>query len=199
MRQNKYYVAVTGGIGSGKSEVMKIIHDLGYPVFSADAVAHKIFDDPRVLEKTEKEFPECVVEHRIDRKKLADLVFCDASKRKKLEVITHPAIMHILYREMERASSDFVFAEVPLLFEGGYEKDFDAVIVVMRNLEARIRSAAERDRVSEEKIILRIKNQFNYEKNTVAGHTVIYNDGDLVSLSGRVKQVVHEIVRKAKN
>lgn len=199
MRQNKYCVAVTGGIGSGKSEVMKIIHMLGYPVFSADAVAHEVFDDPFVLEKTAQEFPECVVGHRIDRQKLADQVFCDELKRKKLEAMTHPIIMQRLFREMEQAGSDVVFAEVPLLFEGGYEKDFDAVIVVMRNLQKRIRSAAERDKVSEEKIILRIKNQFDYEKKNVSGHTVIYNDKDLASLTDQVKQVVHEIVRKAKS
>lgn len=199
MRQNKYYVAVTGGIGSGKSEVLKIIHSLGYPVFSADAIAHEIYDDPNVLKKTVQEFPECVVGQRIDRQKLADLVFCDELKRKKLEAITHPAIMQILFHKMEQASSEFVFAEVPLLFEGGYEKDFDAVIVVMRNLETRIRSAAERDKVSEQKIILRIKNQFDYEKNSVSGHTVIYNDGNLLSLTDQVKQVVNEIVRKTKS
>ena len=107
--------------------------------------------------------------------------------------------MQILFRKMEQASSEFVFAEVPLLFEGGYEKDFDAVIVVMRNLETRIRSAAERDKVSEQKIILRIKNQFDYEKNSVSGHTVIYNDGNLLSLTDQVKQVVNEIVRKTKS
>ena len=85
MRQNKYCVAVTGGIGSGKSEVMKIIQTLGYPVFSADSVAHEIYDDKEVLEKTAQEFPDCVVGHKVDRQKLADLVFCDESKRKKLE------------------------------------------------------------------------------------------------------------------
>lgn len=199
MRQNKYCVAVTGGIGSGKSEVMKIIQTLGYPVFSADSVAHEIYDDKEVLEKTAQEFPDSVVGYKVDRQKLADLVFCDESKRKKLERITHPAIMRILFREMEQAGSDVVFAEVPLLFEGGYDKDFDAVIVVMRYLQKRIRSAAERDKVSEEKIILRIKNQFDYEKNNVSGHTVIYNDGDLASLTDQVKQVVHEIVRKTKS
>ncbi len=199
MRQNKYCVAVTGGIGSGKSEVMKIIQTLGYPVFSADSVAHKIYDDKEVLEKTAQEFPDCVVGHKVDRQKLADLVFCDESKRKKLERITHPAIMQNLFREMKQVNMDIVFAEVPLLFEGGYDKDFDAVIVVMRNLQKRIRSAAERDKVSEEKIILRIKNQFDYEKNNVSGHTVIYNDGDLASLTDQVKQVVHEIVRKTKS
>lgn len=190
---------MTGGIGSGKSEVMKIIQTLGYPVFSADSVAHEIYDDKEVLEKTAQEFPDSVVGYKVDRQKLADLVFCDESKRKKLERITHPAIMRILFREMEQAGSDVVFAEVPLLFEGGYDKDFDAVIVVMRNLQKRIRSAAERDKVSEEKIILRIKNQFDYEKNNVSGHTVIYNDGDLASLTDQVKQVVHEIVRKTKS
>ena len=73
------------------------------------------------------------------------------------------------------------------------------MIVVMRDLRERIRSAAERDKVSEQKIISRVKNQFDYEKNTVSGHTVIYNDGNLKALSEKVKQVVHEIVGECEN
>ncbi len=199
MKRNKYYVAITGGIGSGKSEVLKMIRGMGYPAYSADEVAHGIYEDPAVLEQTEKEFPDCVAGHKIDRKKLADRVFADASAREKLESITHPAIMKRLFCEMDGADSRYVFAEVPLLFEGGFEKDFDAVIVVMRDLRERIRSAAERDKVSEQKIISRVKNQFDYEKNTVSGHTVIYNDGDLKALSEKVKKVVHEIVGECEN
>lgn len=95
---------------------------------------------------------------------------------------------------MESAEGSVVFAEVPLLFEGGFEKLFDAVIVVLRNLADRVRAAAARDGVSEKNILARIKNQFDYEKNPLTGHTVIYNNADLPALEIQLERVLHELL-----
>ena len=100
---------------------------------------------------------------------------------------------------MDRAESKIVFAEIPLLFEGNYQSLFDKVIVVMRDMEDRIRAVAERDGLSRTQILARIKKQCNYEKNYFSGHTVIYNNGDISSLKEQVVRIVNEFLSNANN
>lgn len=190
----KIYTAVTGGIGSGKSAVMRFIAELGYPVLSADAAARNIYDDAGVSAQMQRDFADCFTAGKPDRKKIAAVVFNNRQRLQKLNGITHPAIMSRLFMQAEREKSRFVFFEIPLLFEGGYEKDFDHVIVVLRNEKSRIASVVRRDGITESEVEDRIKNQFDYEKNAFSGHTVIYNDGDLPALYDKVSEAVHEIV-----
>ena len=196
MKQNKIYVAVTGGIGSGKSTVIGMIRKMGYPVFSADEISRTIYADPRIQEKIERHFPECISEMGIDRAKLSGIVFSDKDRLEMLNSITHPAIMENLFLEMEKSTSVLVFAEVPLLFEEGYERRFDQVIVVLRDRESRIASVQVRDGLSKEDVVARIKNQFDYEKNKIIAHTLIYNDGDLNALYQKVERAINEIKKK---
>lgn len=196
MKQNKIYVAVTGGIGSGKSTVIGMIRKMGYPVFSADEISRTIYADPGIQEKIERHFPECISETGIDRAKLSGIVFSDKDRLEMLNSITHPAIMENLFLEMEKSTSVLVFAEVPLLFEEGYERRFDQVIVVLRDRESRIASVQVRDGLSKEEVVARIKNQFDYEKNKIIAHTLIYNDGDLNALYQKVERAINEIKKK---
>lgn len=196
MKQNKIYVAVTGGIGSGKSTVIGMIRKMGYPVFSADEISRTIYADPGIQEKIERHFPECISEMGIDRAKLSGIVFSDKDRLEMLNSITHPAIMENLFLEMEKSTSVLVFAEVPLLFEEGYERRFDQVIVVLRDRESRIASVQVRDGLSKEDVVARIKNQFDYEKNKIIAHTLIYNDGDLNALYQKVERAINEIKKK---
>ncbi len=191
MKQSKRYIAVTGGIGSGKSTVARLIGAMGYPVFSADAAARDIYSDPCVLAEVRRQFPACIRGGEVDRKALADVVFSDKAALRALDSITHPAIMRRLWDAMRAAQGRLVFAEVPLLLEGGYEDTFDGVIVVRRPREERIRAVIERDGLTREEVLSRMKNQFDYEKNPLNGHTVIENDGDVAALKAAVEQVVY--------
>lgn len=192
MKQSKIKIAITGGIGSGKSTVAKIISQSGYPVFSCDEIARNIFEEEFVVKQLSENFPSCVINGIPDRKKIADIVFSDREKLKILENITHPAIMQILDNKMQSVQERLVFAEVPLLFEGGYQNKFDKVIVVLRDLEKRIKATCERDGETFEKVERRINNQFNYENKVIFEHTVIYNDADLQTLRRKVKCVLNE-------
>ena len=199
MKRNKLYVAVTGGIGSGKTTVLKILKDLGYPAVSADAEAREIYGDEEILEKVRALFPACFENGILRREKLAAFVFSDVKLLQKLNEITHPVIMQKVFQAMDRAESKIVFAEIPLLFEGNYQSLFDKVIVVMRDMEDRIRAVAERDGLSRTQILARIKKQCNYEKNYFLGHTVIYNNGDISSLKEQVVRIVNEFLSNANN
>lgn len=199
MKRNKLYVAVTGGIGSGKTTVLQILKDLGYPAVSADAEAREIYGDEEILEKVRALFPACFENGILRREKLAAFVFSDEKLLQKLNEITHPVIMQKVFQAMDRAESKIVFAEIPLLFEGNYQSLFDKVIVVMRDMEDRIRAVAERDGLSRTQILARIKKQCDYEKNYFSGHTVIYNNGDISSLKEQVVRIVNEFLSNANN
>ena len=191
-----FKISLAGDLGSGKSTVIGMIRKMGYPVFSADEISRTIYADPRIQEKIERHFPECISEKGIDRAKLSGIVFSDKDRLEMLNSITHPAIMENLFLEMEKSTSVLVFAEVPLLFEEGYERRFDQVIVVLRDRESRIASVQVRDGLSKEEVVARIKNQFDYEKNKIIAHTLIYNDGDLNALYQKVERAINEIKKK---
>ena len=194
MKRNKVFVAITGGIGSGKSTVGAIVRSLGYPVFSADAIARGIYDIPEIRDRVAELFPQSVIDGKVNRKKLAEIVFSDGEKLAQLDAVTHPAIMRQLLSSMEDCAGKIAFAEVPLLFESGSEGCFDRVIVVMRERSSRIASVMERDGLTEAEVAARIKNQFDYERNLNTGHTVLYNNGDIASLKDGVVCIVNEIL-----
>ena len=105
--------------------------------------------------------------------------------------------MRVMLEKSKKAalnSGGLVFNEVPLLFEGGFESLYDGVIVVVRNKEARIAAALARDKTDEKRVLARINNQIDYEKKDLTAYTLIENDGDLSSLSKKVRKVVEKFI-----
>ncbi len=186
MTQSKK-IAVTGGIGSGKSTVLALLRDLRYPVFSCDEIYRELCSEPQMLALLEGRFPGCVKEGRLDRKVLSAMTFGDAAALNALNALTHPRIMERLLAKMEPYSLSF--AEVPLLFEGGYEGMFDGVIAVLRDKDARVSSVAARDGLSEEEILLRMARQYDYTR-LPPGCGVLYNNGDEAALRESLRSLL---------
>lgn len=186
-------IAITGGIGSGKSTVSNILRDKGYPVFSCDDIYAEIINSKTYINEIEKAFPDAVKQGQIDKKRLAEIVFSNEQARKKLNAIAHPLIMQTLLKQMKENENQIVFAEVPLLLEGNFENLFDKTIVVLRNREERIHSVCKRDGISNERAIERINAQFDYDdinsKNYLQkiGAIFIENKGDFSELENSVK------------
>ncbi|MFQ7035234.1 MAG: dephospho-CoA kinase [Candidatus Borkfalkia sp.] len=89
MRQNKK-IAITGGSGSGKSTVARLIAERGYDVFSCDLIAHEIYEEPNVVREILREFPDCATNGLPDRKKLSAAVFREKERLRALEKIRIP-------------------------------------------------------------------------------------------------------------
>lgn len=194
MTQNNKIIAVTGGIGSGKSTVCKIIKESGFSVISCDEVYSELLKDGGFLNTLQNEFGDILSpDGSLDRKKLAEIAFNDEANRKKLEKITHPTIMSEVFTRAKEFS--LCFCEVPLLFEKGYEKLFNNVIVVLRPLEERILSVQKRDGLSRESVILRLKSQINYEKFDFAKYYVIHNNGDFGDLKAKTVEILNKITQ----
>lgn len=189
----KKKIAITGGIGSGKSTAAQIIESLGYPVYSCDEIYKDVILSSEYIEQIKKYFPSCVINESIDRKLLSAIVFSNNEKRNILEAIAHPLIMQRLNAQMNMAPADFVFAEVPLLFEGKFESNFDSILIISRSLEDRIESIAERDNLTRDEIAKRIESQFDYSKESLEKLskefpiTFISNEGDFAKLKENIE------------
>ncbi len=192
-------VAITGGIGSGKSTVLRYLQEVGYPVFSCDEIYKEIIRFPIYIRQIEEIFPECIVGGEIDRARLSAVVFHDEEKRNKLNAIAHPYIINRLTERMSESNAALVFAEVPLLFEGRYESLFDEVIVVMREEASRVETLIRRDCSSKEEIKNKMLAQFPYHSKEAkirfkaCKAILIRNDGSEEELKEQVKEIVKQI------
>lgn len=190
-------IAITGGIGSGKSTVLQYLKEKGYFVFSCDEIYKDLSDTVEFIEKLKELFPVAIVDGKLERKKLSNIVFNDKEKLLKLNKLTHPLIMKKLLDEMEKTSSGIVFAEVPLLFEENYQTKFDCVIVVRRELNDRIEAIKSRDRGSEEEILQRIHAQFDYDNKLKAFENkniyILENKNSIPTLKMNMDKILLEI------
>lgn len=190
MKQNKK-IAVTGGIGSGKTLFCRILKDLGYDVFSCDEIYGKLIKEESFLKLLRARFPDCVSDGKLNKKRLAERIFANPKDKEALEAFAHPVIMQRLLAEME--GKEICFAEVPLLFEGGYENLFDFVIALVRSKEERIKAIIARSGLTEEEINRRMGNQFDPAHLSDKNCLVVENDGSEADLKQKAKEVIERI------
>ena len=186
----KLKIAITGGIGSGKSTVCSLLKKKGYSVFSCDDIYGEIVVSDSYIQKIKALFPTAVENNQIDKKRLSDIVFSDTEKREQLNSVAHPLIMQELIKRMENAEEKISFAEVPLLFEGGFDALFDGILIVNRSEKERILAVYERDGLTEEEIRRRISVQFscplhsnNYQNFTRTPIFIINNNAGIEDLN----------------
>lgn len=193
--QNKKIYAITGGIGSGKTVVSDILAAEGLPVFSCDKIYAELTRGGGLVKLLEKEFGNVTAtDGSLDRAALSAKVFSDRAALERLNGITHPYIMNELLSRARAMRGGVVFCEVPLLFEGGYAKLFDGVIVVLRPLKERIEAVMQRSNLTREEVIARIKSQFDYDNADLSDCIILHNDGDKQNLCKKVKKIVHSLV-----
>ncbi len=190
MTQSKK-IAVTGGIGSGKTEFCNILKKFGYPVFSCDEISHALWKDEAYLSGLAELFPTCVVDGTVQKSRVSALVFSDKAALEKLNAYAHPRIMQKLLDEMQ--ADPVSVAEVPLLFEGGFERLFDAVVIVKREEETRIKSAARRDHLAEEEIRARVRAQNPHEEKEGGKFIVVENNGSIGELFLAAERVIKKL------
>lgn len=195
MTQNNVKIAITGGIGSGKSTVAEIIAKQGYTVISCDAVYSRLLSDKEFLNVLSAEFGDILTEEgTLDRKRLSTVVFSDKAKLAKLNELTHPAIMERALEEM--SGEGIYFCEVPLFFENNFEKLFDGVIVILRDKSIRISAVTERDNKTESEVVSRINNQFDYDNSKFEEYYVIHNNRNLKNLQSETLKIIEKIKKE---
>lgn len=181
-------VAVTGGIGAGKSEFMRAVKELGIRTYSADEINAELLRDKRYIEKLSEAFPLAVKDGKVDKSVLREEVFSDEKKRKTLNALAHPAIR----RKIEEITGDAVI-EVPLLFESGMTDLFDRVIVVTAGEDARINRIVSTRNISKDLAKNIIKNQTTDDERLKRADYVAINDGTRKDLYEQAKNIIKRI------
>lgn len=198
MMQNKRIYAITGGIGSGKTLLSSFIRQAGYPVFSCDDIYAELAQGGEMVQQLESAVGNVTLaDGSLDRKALAARVFGDKKLLGKLNGITHPAIMRQLFLLAQNSGSGIVFCEVPLLFESGLQKYFDGVIVLLRSVKERVHAVMERSGLTEEEVLARIKNQYDYDSAELSKYYVVHNDGDAAALKEKIIKIIQNITKLA--
>jgi dephospho-CoA kinase len=189
-------VALTGGIGSGKSAAGDFFEDLGAVVVDADQLARD------VIERGTDGFDELVATFGdeiltngiLDRSKLGQVVFSDPGARKTLEAIIHPRVAEAFDEIVEDSPEDAVIIyQIPILVETKGQDRFDYVITVEASLENRISRLKSRGLKGYE-IEARIKVQATDEQRAEIADLIFKNDGDLDSLLRQVENVYEDVL-----
>jgi dephospho-CoA kinase len=176
-------LGVTGGIGSGKTSVCRVFNVLGIPVFSADPEAREIMDhDESIIENINSMIGRDLYRNGgLDRSVLASLIFNDNSLLEKVNRLVHPVVFKHFDEWVEKQEAPYVIMEAAILFESGANRQVDRVLTVVAPLEERITRVMQRNNLTREQILERIKNQMTDEERTKLSDYVINNsEGDMI-------------------
>lgn len=194
-------VGLTGGIGSGKSEVSRRLASRGAVVIDADQVARAVVapGTPGLAAVLEAFGPEVLAaDGSLDRDRLAAIVFADPVARERLNAIVHPLVRAETTRRMAAAPADaIVVNDVPLLVETGSTDRYDVIVVVSSSTDVQLARLTGQRGMPESAARARIAAQASSEERLAVADVVIDNDGPLAALDEQVDRVWAELRRRA--
>jgi len=181
-------IAITGNMGSGKSTVLRILKDLGYPVFDADLLAKKQYDKPEVKQAMLEIFgSQCMLNNQIDKRYIADRIFHHSSEKDKVETILYPLVFEELKQISLAHLNSICFTEVPLLYESHSESYFDKVLLIKADESLVNQRLLDLRHYSQANIDERLKHQWPMDQKMGLADDIIINNHDETQL---VKQVM---------
>lgn len=188
-QRQKRWIAITGGIGSGKSSVASLLRECGKNVFDFDDANKRLLENPDVLKTMQQMFPDTFHEGKLQKDLLSKKIFHNAAKRKRLEAFLHPRLWEAFVEST--AFQEYSFAEVPLLYEAKWEKRFDQVVVVAAPQKIRI-SRLRAKGMSRQEILARMQNQIPLHDKIKRADVVLHNGKDR-------KEVTRELIEWLKD
>ncbi|MGB1206735.1 MAG: dephospho-CoA kinase [Chitinophagales bacterium] len=189
-------VGITGGIGSGKTTVCKIFETFGIPIYDSDKAAKWLMQNDENLIKTIKEiFGDDIytLENKLDRKKLAAIVFYDKKALKKLEELVHPAVFRYGEKWLKQhKTKPYIIKEAALLFESGSYRQLDYVITITAPEKVRIARVQKRDGATVADIKARIDKQMPESEKVKLSDAVIENNEEKMLIPQIIE--IHKIL-----
>jgi dephospho-CoA kinase len=191
-------VAVTGGIATGKSVVARLLKSRGCFIFEADKIAHVLMepDQPAWHQILEHFGPGILnADRTIDRRRLGDIVFGDATERHVLNNLIHPLVLEhqreiVLSLKKEGRTRIFV-SEAALVYEAGFARNFDKVIVVWCQPRLQLQRLMDRDNIGKEEALGKIQSQMNLEEKKKMADYLIDTSGTMAD-TAHLTEVVYK-------
>ncbi len=171
-------VGITGGIGSGKTTVCKVFEVLGIPVFYADEAARRLMEEDTELIKGIISLlgTASYRDGKLNRPFIASAIFGNAELLRKMNALTHPAVIAHGKQWMSRQQTPYALKEAALFFEAGSDAEMDVMIGVTAPHETRISRTIQRDGISREKVLERMARQMDENEKMKRCDFVIHND-----------------------
>ncbi len=191
-------IGLTGGIGSGKSTVAKILAEQGCLVVDSDELAKQALELPEIRDTLVSWWGSAILDAdgRIDRSKVASIVFCSLDERKRLESLVHPWIekQRLSLFESAPPKTLALVIDAPLLVEAGLISQCDAVIYIDTDREIRLARLENSRNWDEKELSRREDSQLPLDAKRSIAHHIVENKGDLQLLTENVRQILSEIV-----
>jgi len=171
-------VGLTGGIGSGKTTVANFFKEQNIPVYIADDEAKQLMVRSKVIKRKLIALfgDDAYVKNELNKPFIASKIFSNSDYLKKMNAIVHPKVASHFKRWLKKQYAPYVIKEAAIIFEHNKETNYDFIITVTANIEARINRVIKRDNSSKSKIESIIKNQMSDEEKIKKSHFVITND-----------------------
>ena len=192
------HIGLTGGIGSGKTTVSKILVKNGIPVYDSDSNAKLIMNSSNQIKKL-------IINHfgklsytnnKLNNKYISKIIFNNPVKMNKINSLIHPFIHDNFNKWKNNFSSKYVIFESAIIFETGSYQKFDFNIIVLSDLEKRIKRVKERDFLSEDDVLSRIKSQWIDDKKIRFADYVIKNNKSFKFLENNVLMMIDALNKK---
>lgn len=170
-------IGLTGGIGSGKSTVARMFEDLFIPVYYSDDRARRLMNEsPSIKKQLIEQFgAESFQNGQLNRALIASIVFDNKDKLKVLNDIVHPEVARDFSNWVSEQNSPYIIQEIPLLFENRKQADYYRIIMVTAPTVLRIERVTQRDGVSRDDVLARMRNQLPDEYKIPLSHYLITN------------------------
>ena len=195
-RKESIVIAITGGAGSGKSSVAKLIGSRGYKVIDTDRIARSVMEDNKdVIKSIKQEYGDnaYLSDNTLNRSYMSSVVFSgkdDGAALEKLNRIVHPPVidkMSELVESYEQQGEKLIFVESALIFEAGLEEGFDYILVVDADMDKRVERIRGRTAESQASIMMRMQSQMPAEEKRNYADFVIENNGTEKELAESVE------------
>lgn len=193
-------VGITGSIATGKSNVTKILRNLGYFVINCDDITHDLLDLESVRLIIKDTFgKDYVTRKKVNRKALASLIFSNKEARQKLNQIIHPLVNEILNSTIELIDEEIVFIEVALLYETNMENTFDKIVVVYADEPTQTKRLMKRDKIDFEYAVKKIQSQMSINIKKEKADYLIDNNKSKKRLITNVDKFINELRKDINN
>jgi len=188
-------IGLTGGIGTGKSEVSKVLTELGAVVLDADKIGHQVYRaETCTWREIVNAFGEDILKpnNEINRKKLGDIVFRDLKELNRLNSIVHPKIRNFLNMRIAEERENgipSVIVDAAIIIEAGWLPVVDELWVVTSELKNVLERLKLKERFSKEAVMSRINTQMAQDERIEYATVIIENNSDLISLKIKVESL----------